>query len=293
MLRWQSKQVRVRHPPPSPTVHREVDYPDSPPFVRIPNELKLMFADYLHLDDINTPVRTARALNRLLTPFMYRRAKDPGSRNGYGRPYFLGAVKAGNLAAVRHFIEVGTSVCVSYLWGFFEPTALYKCVSEGYIEMAQLLIQHGVNMSPVQDFGDTPFHNAILGTSEDRWVRLLVDAGADIFASSADGETTLALATTCGRPSSVQLLLERGSTPTVRIYHGDTLLHCTEDGGSAETVGLLLEAGLNIETTNDLDQTPFHHTAKFHKIDYVSCCCQRGRMSTPSMSKDAPLFRRY
>jgi hypothetical protein len=95
----------------------EVEHPDSPHFVRIPNELKLIFADCLDLDDINTLVRTTRALNRLLTTFMYRRAEDLESWNG--RPYILQAVGAGNLTAVRRFIEVGTSVNMS------DPTELY------------------------------------------------------------------------------------------------------------------------------------------------------------------------
>jgi hypothetical protein len=168
-------------------VHPEVEHhPDSPPFVRIPNELKLMFADCLDLDDINTLVRITRALNWLLTPYMYRYAKDLVSR--CGRPYFLRAVKAGNLTAVRHFIEVGTSVNMSDPTDDFLPTALHRCVWEGYIEMAQLLIQHGVNMSPVNHFGHTSLHEAIGGKyfghtpmygaigrkSEETWAKLLV-----------------------------------------------------------------------------------------------------------------------
>jgi hypothetical protein len=52
-----------------------------------------MFADCLDLDDINTLVCTTRALNWLLTPYMYRRSKDLKSRDR--RPYFLKAVDAG------------------------------------------------------------------------------------------------------------------------------------------------------------------------------------------------------
>jgi hypothetical protein len=96
-------------------------------------------------------------------------------------PYFLLAVKAGNLTAVRHFIEVGTSVNMSGPTEGFFPTALHRCVREGYIEMAQLLIQHGVNMSPVNDVGHTPLHEAIGRKSEETWAKLLVDAGARVY----------------------------------------------------------------------------------------------------------------
>jgi ankyrin repeat protein len=247
-----------------------------------------MFADYLDLDDINTLVRTTRALNRLLAPYMYRCAKDLVSRSG--RPYFLRAVKAGNLTAVRHFIEVGTSVNMSDPKDDYHPTALHRCVWEEDIDMAQLLIQHGVNMSPVNWFGHTPLHEAIgkkyfgrkplneaIGPkSEETWAKFLVDAGTDIFASTRSGETTLAMASRLGNPSTVQLLLERGAIPTIWNNRGDTLLHCPSVGGSAATVGLFLEAGLNIEATNVWGETPLLHAAKLHRVDYVFELLQRG-----------------
>jgi ankyrin repeat protein len=233
-----------------------------------------MFADCLALDDINTLVRTTWALNRLLTPYMYRRSKDLESWSG--RPYFLQAVNAGNLTAVRHFIEAGASVNMNDPTELFLPTALHRCVLEGYIEVAQLLIQHGINISPGNHFGVTPLHDAIGGESEETWVKLLVDAGADISARSADGYTILSWATTCGNPSTVQLLLQRGAIPAIRNSSGDTLLHCPVLGGSAATVGLFLEAGLHIEATNALGETPLHHAAKLNRNDYVFELLRRG-----------------
>jgi ankyrin repeat protein len=243
--------------------------------MRIPNELKLMFADCLDLDDIITLVHTTRDLNRLLTLYMYRRAKDLKSRY-FGRPYFLRAVDAGNLTAVRHFIEVGTSVNMSDPKSFMFSTALHSCVWEGYIELAQLLIQHGVNMSPVSNFGETPLHLAIGKESEETWVRLLADAGTDISASYAHGRTILSWAASRGNASTVQLLLERGANPAFRNHIGDTLLHCPDDGGSAAKLRLFLEAGLNIEATNQFDERPLHRAAKFDRKDYVIELLQRG-----------------
>jgi ankyrin repeat protein len=239
-----------------------------------------MFADCLDLHDINTLVRTTRALNRLLTPYMYRFAKDLRSRSGYGTPYFLRAVEAGNLTAVKHFIEVGTSVNMSDPTDLYHPTALHSCVEGGYIKLAQLLIQHGVNMSPVNRLGETPLHRALGWKSEETWVRLLVDAGADICARTVNGETILSWAMTSGKLSTVQLLLERGAIPTTRNRRGSTLLHislhCAAASQSAAKLGLLLEAGLNIEATNNLGETPLHYAAKFGKDDCVFQLLQRG-----------------
>jgi hypothetical protein len=102
----------------SVTINREADNHHSQSWVRVPNELKLMFADCLDVHDINSLARTSRAEKRLLTPYMYRRARDPCSSDA--RPYFLKAVAGGNRTAVRHFIAVGTSVNMS------DPTDIYS-----------------------------------------------------------------------------------------------------------------------------------------------------------------------
>jgi ankyrin repeat protein len=262
----------------SVTINREADNHHSQRWVRVPNELKLMFADCLDVHDINSLARTSRAEKRLLTPYLYRRARDLESSNW--RPYFIEAIDAGNLTAVRHFIAVGTSVNTSDPTDDMFPTALHRCVSEGYIEIAQLLIQHGVDMSPVNYFGHTTLMEAIGGESEETWVRLLVDAGADICASTSTGHTILSCATTCGELSTVQFLLERGAIPTTRDCGGNTLLHncvhCEPASRSAAKLGLLLEAGLNIEATNNLGETPLHYAAKWRNADYVFQLLQRG-----------------
>jgi ankyrin repeat protein len=190
--------------------------------VRIPNEVKLMFADCLNLHDINSLMRTSRAENGLLTPYMYRLAKDLESTRRYRGPYVFEAVDAGNLTAVRHFIEVGTSVNMSDTLERLRPTALQSCVQDGNIEIVRLLIEHGVNMSAIYLFGWTPLHYAVsrmyYGESWaicETWVRLLVDAGADISATAKYSRTILYAATMYGITSIFELLLQRGAIPTV------------------------------------------------------------------------------
>jgi ankyrin repeat protein len=273
---WQSQQVCVLRPALRPTTHREVEDRGTPYFVRIPNELKLMFADNLELDDINTLVRTTRALNRLLSPYMYLRAKDQNSRNG--RPYFLQAVDAGSLSAVRQFIEVGTSVNTTDTMAPDWATSLHICACYGHIEIARLLIQNGVDLSPVNESGWTPLHYAAVGgdPSSEAMVRLLLDAGADVSGSSQCSDTVLSVATADGTVSIVQLLLERGAIPTIIDQEGDTLLHCAAKHSTGATVRLYLEAGLNIEATNDMGETPLHCAAMYDRKDNIEVLLQWG-----------------
>jgi ankyrin repeat protein len=235
----------------------------------------LMFADCLEINDINTLVRTSWALKRLLAPYMYRRAKDGYSRGG--RPFFLRAVDTGSLTAVEQFIEVGTSVNISDPTNHSLPTALHSCVTRGNIRMAALLIRNGVNMSVLNGLGSTPLHCAVSGpNSSEALVELLLDAGADISATSEWGQTILFTATMYGPTSIVQLLLHRGAVPTVREGDGATLLHWAAKYAAATTVSLILEGGANIEVTNDMGETPLHNAALAGRTDNVETLLQWG-----------------
>jgi ankyrin repeat protein len=80
-----------------------------------------------------------------------------------------------------------------------------------------------------------------------------------------------------GKLSTVQFLLERGAIPTTRDWCGNTLLHeSLHSGEIAAKLGLLLEAGLNIEATNDAGETPLNYAAEYDIEDGVFQLLQRG-----------------
>jgi hypothetical protein len=205
-------------------------------------ELKLMFADCLDFDNINSLVRTNRVLNRLATRYMYRRAEELKSRNG--RPYVLEAIHAGHLTAVGHFIEVGSSVNMSHTVIRVPTTALHSWVEDRNIQIALLLIQHGVNIAHVNHFGWMPSHDVVSGRHcKETWVGLLMDTGADISASSRCVGRILSRAVIHVTPQILQRLLQRGAIPTVCNSNGDTLLHCPQWKGTAATVVLRWKQG--------------------------------------------------
>jgi hypothetical protein len=239
------------------------------------NELKLMFADNLELDDINTLVRTSQAMNQLLNPYLYRRARHLYSR--CGRPYFLRAVDLGNITAVRHFLEVGTSVNMCDPNNSFVRTSLFSCLQDGNIEIARLLINNGVNISATNELGWTPLHFAVRHWApSEAMVTLLLDAGADISAPCRFFPTILYTATWFAPTSIVQLLLHRGADPNIREENGCTLLHFAAIHGTAATVRIILEAGLNIETTNDSGETALHCAARLDRHYAVEALLECG-----------------
>jgi ankyrin repeat protein len=250
----------------------EADDPGSH-FSRVPNELKLTIADNLGVSDINALLRTSRELNWLLTPYIYRRARN--LRRSSGRPYFLREVDAGNYTTVRHFTEVGASVNMTDTIHSFWPTAIHSCVDCGNIAIVQLLIQHGVNVSPANRWGMTPLHYAVSRRHpSEEMVRLLLDAGADLSARARFYDTILHTAAMFGTTSIVELLIKRGAIPTICEADGSTLLHSAARHGAPRTVRIILEAGLNIEATNNSGETPLHIAAQSGQDDNVEVLLQ-------------------
>jgi hypothetical protein len=141
------------------TINVEADGPRGTYFIRVPNDLLLVFADYLGLRDIDALVRTCQAVNRILTPYIYCRAKHLRIRGG--RPFFLLAVDASNMTAVRRFIEVGASVNIRDTMKDLRPTSLHSCVARSDIAMAQLMIENGASLNADNLYGITPLHLAV------------------------------------------------------------------------------------------------------------------------------------
>jgi ankyrin repeat protein len=184
---------------------------------------------------------------------------------------------AGNLTAVRHFIAVGTSVNMSDPTQHYRPTALHSCALDKNVEIARLLIQNGVHMSPENHFGCTPLHQVISSTYfSETWARFLVDAGADINTNTGFYGAILSKATRYGTTSIVRLPLQRGAIPTIRNTSGDTLLHRPRWNPTTAIVRLFLEAGLNIEATNKWGETPLHCAAICGSVDHVKEYLQWG-----------------
>src|SRR5690606_28750669 len=75
-------------------------------------------------------------------------------------------------------------------------------------------------------------------------VKLLLDAGADVNAPNADGQTTLMLNARTGSVEVAKLLLERGADVNAReLWREQTALMWAAGGAYADLTRLLLEHG--------------------------------------------------
>ena len=215
--------------------------------MRMPNELMLMFAEELGIHDVDALARTCQAMNAVLARIVYRRAKD--SRTEWGRPYFLLAVDDGNLAAVERFIMVGALVNMTDTDTHLSETAIHSCAHFGRVEMAEFLIDKGINVSAFDNFGDTALHSVVTGMHpKEAMVRLLVEAGVDTEAT-CNSTTALHEAAMSGNVRMVRCLLDLGANPNAADNLGLRPWDWTADDDSRATIRWLLKKGGDVGST--------------------------------------------
>jgi ankyrin repeat protein len=110
-------------------------------------------------------------------------------------PLLLDALESGNVDSVKKYIEEGMNVNIIRNG----VTPLMIAASKGHREVAEVLIQSGVNINERSDDGWTALHKAAFDQQGTGIVELLMQSGAVIEARNKAGKTALQLAEEKGR----------------------------------------------------------------------------------------------
>ena len=168
-------------------------------------------------------------------------------------------------AAVR-LLAAGADVNVnkkSY-WG--EPSLLHLAIDRSNSKMAELLVEHGVDLPIWNNDGDTALHIAAK-KDDGKMVLAVLAGGPPVDVRNEDGETPLHNAAQNGSRRAARILLDHGADPNALNPAGWTPLHyaiSASETDTAKIVRLLIKegAGVNMETTL-AGWTPLHMAAHF------------------------------
>ena len=123
------------------------------------------------------------------------------------------AAEAGNLERVRLLLEQG--VDKNQIGGLWKETALGVAASNGYLDIAQCLVEQGADVEKTDIDGNTPIidasHNGHL-----RVVRYLLEQGANRDKATITGWTSLHHAAFNGHLETAKLLMAYGADLNAR-----------------------------------------------------------------------------
>src|SRR5882672_4430766 len=153
---------------------------------------------------------------------------------------FYSAIRANDLPRLNAMLAAGANVNEK---DERDITPLMYSAWVGSADAMKVLLEHGADPNLTNSSGSTAL---MLSATEMAKVRLLVDRGANVNAVSARGRTALLLAAMSDRSADiVRLLISAGADVKVVDQMKVTALHAAALGNDAETVRLLLEAGLD------------------------------------------------
>ena len=157
-----------------------------------------------------------------------------------------GAASSGDIECVRLLLENGADANLGSERGGFP---LVSAISHNmdYIEsdiisaIIHLLLENGADTSLSDTFGTALAHAAAGG--EEKCLKLLVDAGADVNAPGFKGMTPLLWAAKNGQTGTTRLLIESGADTHAADERGQTALSIALENGYEEIASLLRAAG--------------------------------------------------
>ena len=192
------------------------------------------------------------------------------------------AVDDGNLTAVERFLKVGSSMGVADTVTDLSQTAIHSCAHFGPAEIVEFLIDKGINVSPVERFGDGALYNVVMGTRpKGAMVTLLVKAGVEVKATR-NSVTALRGAGGTGNVRMVQYLLDLGAdTNTSEDQDGSRPAHAAAACSNGATVQCPLGVGQNFGVAGH----SLHVAVEFGAIESVNVILEmRGDLSTANLA---------
>jgi ankyrin repeat protein len=152
----------------------------------------------------------------------------------------------------RLLIENGADVNTKD--GFGGTVLMFAC-EQGYLDLAEFLLERGADIHQVNDKvfrGRTALIGAAWAGQVEA-VKLLLAHNADVNAEAAGKETALFKAAYNGHAEVAGILLENGADIDARDYRGNTPLLHAASRGHAGVVELLLDRGAEVNAKNQQD----------------------------------------
>lgn len=168
---------------------------------------------------------------------------DPNEKDhcGFCRPIHRAAAQ-GHVEIIQDLLEAGADI---EALDHDDETAYAKAVMEGRAHVVSFFLKRGTSTENIHGRGSSLAWAARYKQID--VMNTLLEAGADIEATTEEGETVLHWAARWGSPKSVALLLDRGAAPDVPDRHGRTPLHhACFNPVPAEIITLLFQHNVKI-----------------------------------------------
>ena len=193
-------------------------------------------------------------LKRAVSEMLKSEDVDIDSPTHMGTTALIRAASAGHLDMVKLLMSRGADPKKANWYG----SALHCAAEAGQCESIGFLLNSGMNIDLIDDFGRTPLHCA-MDAMHVPTIELLLDMGADPNARDHFGRNLIHDAAQAGNERLMRRLLrDERVNISATTTHGETALHCAANGDHASIVRMLLGVRVEIDAKNDEGCTALH-----------------------------------
>jgi len=181
---------------------------------------------------------------------------NPSCYMDIAAPALWEACFRGYYKVARYLIENGADVNSGYIGGYVASTPFHALVSHQNLELAALLLEHGLDLASSSHKGLTPLQIAITFYDETRCntkplIKALLVKTTDIDARDESGKTALCHACELGDLEIVQWLVKKGANVNAHVEWGSTPLNLACRIGALDMVRYLLAKGAQLTPPKD------------------------------------------
>uniref|UniRef100_A0ABI7YKW5 Death domain-containing protein n=1 Tax=Felis catus TaxID=9685 RepID=A0ABI7YKW5_FELCA len=174
-----------------------------------------------------------------------------------GRTAFHRAAEHGQLDALDFLVGSGCEHSVKDKEG---NTALHLAASRGHLTVLQRLVDIRLDLEEQNVEGLTALHAAVEGSHPD-CVQLLLEAGSSVNALTQKKQSCLHYAALGGSEDVARALIHAGGHTNI-ADHGASPMHLAVRHNFPALVQLLIDAGSDLDATDNRQQTPLHLAAE-------------------------------
>ncbi|KAL8746481.1 MAG: hypothetical protein Q9184_007742 [Pyrenodesmia sp. 2 TL-2023] len=193
------------------------------------------------------------------------------------------ACDRGHESCVRLLVKHGADVNAN---NYTNRTPLQEALMRGNVSISKFLLENGASVKSHDDEGWTPLHQAAISRKAVEVIHLLLDKGADIEAKTfttnhwnltCRNEATPLFLAAGEQEYTVKALMDRGADLRCRNMNGEMPIHIACWRGHASTVKRMLDAGIDIEEKDHLDEeTPLLKAASTGQTLVLKLLLDRG-----------------
>ena len=194
-------------------------------------------------------------------------------------PLMKACIDGGRLDNIKMLIQNGADIQARDCDGSTLLHFASRCSNQEVVEF--LLKLNEISVNATNNFNQTPLMKACIDDGRLDNIKMLIQNGADVQASSKNGSTVLHLASHCSNQEVVEFLLKLNeiSVNVTDNLNQTPLMYACYDDGRLDNIKMLIQNGADLHASSSNGSTVLHLASRFSNQEVVKFLLELNKIS--------------